>query len=219
MLCKFDLEKSNDLSIPVLKQAIYVVKFRIFCSYSTEDFCHNHPLSRESLLMTYNYLFNNPPKLYVALRDLYQLSFYFKNCTCKGVVLDGFGIATVEVEISSTVPCDIENSFIIIILSVRIVPIEYYHPYRWSHQHLGCTALISMNGGHRVLVIKHSSIAVIVPDKHIHHVHKGQQKGHLQFTCRNKSPCHEHSLPYDDNESWNTVRREMKPVIQEKACW
>ena len=49
--------------------------------------------------MTYNYLFNNPPKLYVALRDLYQLSFYFKNCTCKGVVLDGFGIATVEVEI------------------------------------------------------------------------------------------------------------------------
>lgn len=65
--------------------------------------------------MTYNYLFNNPPKLYVALRDLYQLSFYFKNCTCKGVVLDGFGIATVEVEISSTVPCDIENSLIRII--------------------------------------------------------------------------------------------------------
>ena len=65
--------------------------------------------------MTYNYLFNNSPKLYVALRDLYQLSFYFKNCTCKGVVLDGFGIATVEVEISSTVPCDIENSLIRII--------------------------------------------------------------------------------------------------------
>ena len=70
---------------------------------------------RESLLMTYNYLFNNSPKLYVALRDLYQLSFYFKNCTCKGIVLDGFGIATVEVEISSTVPCDIENSLIRII--------------------------------------------------------------------------------------------------------
>jgi len=51
--------------------------------------------------MTYNYLFNNSPKLYVALRDLYQLSFYFKNCTCKGVVFDGFGIAIVEVEISS----------------------------------------------------------------------------------------------------------------------
>lgn len=49
--------------------------------------------------MTYNYLFNNSPKLYVALRGLYQLSLYFKNRTCKGDVLDGFGIATVEVEI------------------------------------------------------------------------------------------------------------------------
>ena len=36
MLCKFDLEKSNDLSIPVLKQAIYVVKFQYL--YSIEGF-------------------------------------------------------------------------------------------------------------------------------------------------------------------------------------
>lgn len=39
MLCKFDLEKSNDLSIPVLKQAIYVVKFQYL--YSIEGFCRN----------------------------------------------------------------------------------------------------------------------------------------------------------------------------------
>ena len=38
-------------------------------------------------------------KLYVALRGLQQLSLYFKNRTCKGVVCDGFGIAAVEVEI------------------------------------------------------------------------------------------------------------------------
>ena len=38
-------------------------------------------------------------KLYVALRGLQQLSLYFKNRTCKGVVRDGFGIAAVEVEI------------------------------------------------------------------------------------------------------------------------
>ena len=46
-----------------------------------------------------SYLFNNSPKLYVALRGLYQVSLYFKNRTCKGVVRDGFGIAAVEVEI------------------------------------------------------------------------------------------------------------------------
>ena len=38
-------------------------------------------------------------KLYVALRGLQQVSLYFKNRTCKGVVRDGFGIAAVEVEI------------------------------------------------------------------------------------------------------------------------
>ena len=46
MLCKFDLEKSNDLSIPVLKQAIYVVKFQYL--YSIEGFCRNVYSFRES---------------------------------------------------------------------------------------------------------------------------------------------------------------------------
>ena len=127
--------------------------------------------------MTYNYLFNNPPKLYVALRDLYQLSFYFKNCTCKGVVLDGFGIATVEVEISSTVPCDIENSLIRIIFrsdcaNECIILID-------GHTNIWSIGTHRINGGHR-FGYRHSSIRIYPDSTYIMsiRVNKG-----TPFTC------------------------------------
>ena len=127
--------------------------------------------------MTYNYLFNNSPKLYVALRDLYQLSSYFKNCTCKGVVLDGFGIATVEVEISSTVPCDIENSLIRIIFrsdcaNECIILID-------GHTNIWSIGTHRIDGGHR-FGYRHSSIRIYPDSTYIMsiRVNKG-----TPFTC------------------------------------